>query len=114
MTRNLLDETILVLKENGKTIEDIVWVGSKGGQYILPLSEIEIVLNIDYDSGYGAQEIASDLVIVGKDWWMERDEYDGSEWWSFKKIPILSNDPKIINKIGCGTWDTIEDMGGKL
>ena len=28
-----------------------------------------------------------DLLIVGKDFWLERVEYDGSEWWEFKTMP---------------------------
>ena len=26
-------------------------------------------------------------VAVGDNWWLERAEYDGSEWWEFKTIP---------------------------
>lgn len=31
-------------------------------------------------------------MVVGDDWWLERHEYDGSEWWEFKRLPspILS------------------------
>ena len=54
---------------------------------------------INSDSGYGSAEIREDLVIVGKDWWLERDEYDGSEWWAFHTMPeLLENDvgaPKL-------------------
>lgn len=28
------------------------------------------------------------LIVVGKDFWLERHEYDGSEWWEFKSIPM--------------------------
>jgi hypothetical protein len=27
------------------------------------------------------------IIVVGKDWWLERHEYDGSEWWEFKTMP---------------------------
>lgn len=43
---------------------------------------------INYDDGYGGQEIDSSLVIVGDDWWLERAEYDGAGWFEFKKQPI--------------------------
>ena len=28
-----------------------------------------------------------DLIVVGKDFWIERHEYDGSELWEFKRMP---------------------------
>ena len=28
------------------------------------------------------------LVVVGKDFWLERNNYDGSEWWEFKQVPV--------------------------
>lgn len=31
-------------------------------------------------------------VVVGKDFWLERGEYDGSEWWSFKTTPQCESD----------------------
>jgi len=31
--------------------------------------------------------IRNDLYVVGEDWWLERGEYDGSEWWEFKRLP---------------------------
>ena len=48
----------------------------------------ESAKNIYYDSGYGSNEIPMNLVIVGDNWWLERAEYDGSEWWEFKTLPI--------------------------
>jgi hypothetical protein len=45
-------------------------------------------LNFSYDRGYGHQ------YIVGTIWytdgtWSERGEYDGSEWWVYRKCPPL-------------------------
>ena len=41
---------------------------------------------IDYDSGYGIQELFG--IIVFKDGtWLEREEYDGSEWWKHCELP---------------------------
>ena len=107
---NLWNETLSVLETNRKTISDILWVGSEDGKYFIPLTELQTVLNIDYDSGYGAQEIASDLVIVGIDWWLERHEYDGAELWHFKCIPVLSQKPEQIIRVGTGMWDSIEEL----
>jgi len=88
---NLLKETVEVLKANGKKPEDVKWCGSsKFGWF--SWSEFTRVADVEYDNGFGASEVAIDLVIVGKDWWLERGEYDGSEWWEFKTLP---SKPKI-------------------
>jgi hypothetical protein len=92
--KNLLKETIEELKNNGKTYKDVLWVGSKNGYSTW--DDFEKVANIEYDNGYGGNEIAMDLWIVGKDFWLERHEYDGSEWWEFKSIPIK---PKAKRKL---------------
>lgn len=46
------------------------------------------LIDVDYDSGYGGQE------LFGTIWyedgtWSERGEYDGSEWWSLHKCPDI-------------------------
>lgn len=41
-----------------------------------------------YHDGFGGVEIDMGLIVVGKDFWLERHEYDGSEWWEFKSIPM--------------------------
>ena len=86
---NLLHETIGALKENGKTEKDIKWIGSN--EVEIPQEMFFKMADTVYDAGYGGHEVASDLMIVGDDWWLERAEYDGSEWWEFKTMP---NKPK--------------------
>lgn len=83
--RNLLEETIEVLQRNGKTPKDVLWVGSKSG--IGTWDKFEAIADFEYDDGYGGNEIHSSAKIVGPDWWLERGEYDGSEWWEFKRRP---------------------------
>ena len=102
---NLLKETIEVLKENGKTLKDIKWVGSR--DYLIELEKLKGIFNIEYDEGFGAPEIAEDLFVVGEDWWLERHEYDGSEWWEFKSVP--KKPTKIIKnaKVGLGMWSSL-------
>lgn len=47
---------------------------------------IEGLASINYDNGYGSQELFG--TIVFKDGtWLERGEYDGSEWWEHRKLP---------------------------
>lgn len=86
---NLLEETIKILKEYRKEISDIKWIGNY--DYYVNIDDFLRVADTNYDSGYGGQEVATDLFIVGDDWWLERHEYDGSEWWEFKTIPIKPN-----------------------
>lgn len=105
---NLWKETVEVLEEYGKTLEDVYFVC--GNDFCISNFE-EIAKNTDYDCGFGGQEVASDLKIVGKDWWLERHDYDGSEWWEFKEIP---NKPQRVEKIkalvGEYDWSTIEEI----
>jgi hypothetical protein len=53
-------------------------------------------LDFEYHNGYGAQG------LFGKVWltngvWLDRGEYDGSEWWEYYKYPELPADV-IINE----------------
>ena len=106
---NLWEETIEFLKENSKTFEDVLYI--QGEDFKVTKENFEIVAKkTDYDSGFGAQHVATDLVLVGDDWWIERCEYDGSEWWDFKSIPIRKRYMKNITNLGKGMWDTLEDM----
>jgi hypothetical protein len=45
-------------------------------------------LDFDYNNGYGSQELFG-TVWLTNDIWVERGEYDGSEWWSVKKLPNI-------------------------
>lgn len=85
--RNLLQETFKILHEHGRTPDDVRWVGNADGTVVSSWQSFEAVANFEYDAGYGGNEITLDLVIVGDDWWLERGEYDGSEWWEFKRLP---------------------------
>ena len=83
---NLLKETIEELKIHGKTIQDIVWVGDR--KISIPIEHFLELADVEYDNGYGGEEVYMDLLVVGTDWWLERGTYDGSEWWEFKSLPI--------------------------
>jgi hypothetical protein len=45
-------------------------------------------LDFDYDNGYGGQELFG-LVWLIDNTWLERGEYDGSEWWDYKTTPRI-------------------------
>lgn len=59
--------------------------GEASDAYEAWLNRLKKVLDIDYDNGYGSQEIAADLVVVFTDGgFLRREEYDGSEWWEYE------------------------------
>jgi hypothetical protein len=97
---NLLYETIEVLAENGKALQDIVAIGNC--DYSMTLEEFIRLANVEYDDDYGAQEVAEDLYLVGEDFWLERFEYDGAESWRFKKKPEVATDGKKIKYLTVG------------
>ncbi len=84
--KNLLEETIKILEEYSKTPSDVLWVGDEtvafSWDYFASIADRE------YDSGFGGQEVLANLLVVGADWWLERFEYDGSEHWELKTMPI--------------------------
>lgn len=108
---NLLKETIEDIKESGHSISDVHFVGSIDGKYSMTWDEFEELANIEYDNGYGAPEVATDLIIQFTDTsYLKRDEYDGSEWWSYPApLPLMSNG-KRFTKLTGGMWSTISKL----
>lgn len=82
---NLKEETLEVLQNNGKHKEDVKYVC--GEDFQISPEQFWELSDTEYDSSYGAPEIAQDLMLIGDDFWMERGEYDGSEWWDFRTMP---------------------------
>lgn len=105
--KNLYNETLQVLNEHNKSFDDVLNIviiyeddyQHDKEEYIIDKNDfIEIAKTINYDSGYGLPEINESLKIIGKDWYMEREEYDGSEWWDFRIKPELNSNAKKIDK----------------
>ena len=69
---------------------------------------MEIARKVFYNSGVGSREISPGLVVVGKNWWLERHEYDGSEWWEYKTKPITPS--KHVNTFNI-LYDLFEEEG---
>lgn len=84
---NLGNETLKALHNHGYSIDDISWIGSE--DMVIPVTNfMSIAFDTDYNNGYGAEEIAMDLIIVMKDGcWYHRNCYDGSERWKFNRCP---------------------------
>lgn len=45
-------------------------------------------LDFEYDAGYGMQELGGTVWLEDGSW-LERAEYDGSEWWTLKYCPEI-------------------------
>ena len=98
---NLLEETIQFLEKCGKSGGDVLYVLGKrrdDKDYWTDLKFMtswelfkDIAKNTDYDNGFGGNYISMGLKIVGKTFWLERGEYDGSEWWEYKEFPNLED-----------------------
>jgi hypothetical protein len=109
----LFDETVTVLESHGKTIADIEYIGSSETK-INTNKALELMKKTNYDSGYGSQKIADNLMIKGNDFIMTRGEYDGSEWWNYMQtdpsLPQVDTDVKSLEtNIG---WDSLEEING--
>jgi hypothetical protein len=109
---NLLSETLDCLALCGKNRTDVRWVGSTNYGYFDWEYFVKIA-DVEYNDGYGSAEVASDLVIVGDDWWLERQEYDGSEWWSYKSLPTKPLNKIEPNQVTYGYDRTLRDMNEK-
>lgn len=108
---NLWKETIEVLNRYGKNEADIIWVG--GTDFRITLENFKTVADKEYDNGFGAPEVATDLIVVGKDFWLERHEYDGSEWWEYKSHPQMPMEIKQVSKVFGGMWNTLAEINDK-
>jgi hypothetical protein len=51
-------------------------------------------LNFEYDAGYGGQELFGRVWLMKEGTWLERGEYDGSEWWEYRECPSIPFDLK--------------------
>ena len=87
---NAQQELLQVLNSIKKNQSDISW----RLVYTADYSEVsEAFTSIDqldfsYDSGYGTQKLFG-VVYFNDNTWLERGEYDGSEWWEHITTPTL-------------------------
>jgi hypothetical protein len=68
------------LRYNISYDEDIYFEGTP--------QEILLKIKFNYDNGYGGQTLFG-LIWYEDGTWSERGEYDGSEWWEYKKCPTI-------------------------
>lgn len=112
---NLLEETREAITNSGHTESDIVFIGSEKTGHQCTWDEFCVIANVEYDEGYGAAEVAQDLIIVfsdGQKLW--RGEYDGSEWWEhstlFKQPEASLPIHRLIVGEGRTGWVDLKDL----
>lgn len=54
-------------------------------------------MDFDYDNGYGSQEIDGQVMLCDGTW-LERREYDGSEWWAHCYPPSIPDECKPVEE----------------
>ena len=108
---NALKELMAICDKNWKSLDDIIywwvwWEDYEDTQCIFNSDSIEIMKKFlednynNYDNWYGWQELYGEIVF--DDWtWLERGEYDWSEWREYKKCPErkLSKDELRLKEI---------------
>jgi len=106
---NLWEETIGKLAVHDKNFDDVMYI--QGSDFGITKENFEqVAKKSEYYSGFGSAEVAEDLVIVGDDWWLERNEYDGSEWWEYKEKPKRINDIKEVSCLAGGMWNKLAEL----
>ena len=73
---NLLEETLEIIKENGKIVEDIKFVSANYSiysngkrtyyEYYMTWDDFVSLSNVEYDDGYGSNTVKMGLKVVGK------------------------------------------------
>jgi hypothetical protein len=55
-------------------------------------------LDFEYENGYGCQELFG-TVWLNDGTWLERGEYDGSEWWEHRVCPEIPETLKMKQQL---------------
>ena len=103
---NLLKETLRMLEEINKKETDVKWVGTL--THKTTWEDFKKNADVEYNNGFGSPKVAQDLLVVGENWWLERGEYDGSEWWDYKKMP---KEPTETIELKALTVNQADDLG---
>lgn len=108
---NLWDETLDALREHGKTWNDVLFVCA-GDVEVLNFEDVAKRTN--YDADYGSQKVAFDLEVVGANFWLERYEYDGAEWWEYKECRTRPANKRTVEVLAAtdvtGWWENLATL----
>lgn len=96
---NLLNETLDCLKVLEIDEKDVY--GAYDGKTLLNWNDFKkLAKDINYDNGYGSQEINQSLLVYTEKAILYRHEYNGAEGWKY--VPILDKEdllnPKILSE----------------
>lgn len=92
--RNLLSETIEDLMNNGRMLSDIVAV--IGDDRRISVEDFIRAADVEYDPYAKHTVVALDLMIIGKDFWMQRTVGRSfGEWWAFYEVPQYEHLPFV-------------------
>lgn len=91
MNKNLLQETLNILYDSSLTEEDVEYV-TNGEKIITWDCYKYLAKNINYKQDKSVlTPVIYGLKIVGKDWWIERNESGNLSWFEFKRLPDKAN-----------------------
>ena len=108
---NLLQETTQAIENSGHKVQDIAFIGSVVSGYSCTWDDFLLLADIEYNNGFGAQEVAHDLTIIFRDGsTMWRNAYDGSEWWEYGEPVKIPNEQKKITKLTGGMWVSLAEL----
>lgn len=109
---SLWDETVGFLESEGYCEGDIYAIF--GDKFQVTLENFrEVAQKTHYNSGYGSQEVACDLVIMlvdGK--WLRRTEYDGKEEWTLEQVPEIPSRVEAIKTLAREFGGELADLNG--
>lgn len=110
---NLLAETIRDIQNSKHTPDDVIYIGSRDG-YACTWEQFVVLADVEYNAGFGGQEVASDLEIRFRDGsWLERYEYDGAEDWVYRapfELPTATKPITRLTRGDSGGWRTLADL----
>jgi hypothetical protein len=113
---NLLAETIESITYSGHTADDVVFIGSRLSGHTCTWDQFRDLADVEYDNGYGAPEVASDLEIAFRDGGrLRRREHDGAEGWEYVPAFVAPAGGESITRLtvnGTGRvgWCTVAEL----
>ena len=98
MRKNFKEEILDVLKFYDKTTKDIEWLGLNGCVIENDIENFLSLADIEHKVGFGCPTIYDSFLIVGKDWWIEVDDYDGYQDLVFRTKPSKPEKTVRVNE----------------
>ena len=108
---NLLTETLEYLKKRNISETEILWIGTTDVKFTW--EDFKRVADTLYDFTSKEWEVATDLMIVGDGWWLERSwERDENEYpingWEYHCVP---EEPEYFINLKALTTHQSNDLG---